>query len=53
MVPYKKMYFHLFNRITDALEHLEKNHIADAREILIRAQQEGEEMYVSAGDGEK
>ncbi len=49
---YKKMYFRLFNRVTDALEILEKstilsNEIMFAIEILKKAQIETEEIYVS------
>ena len=50
MIPYKKMYFHLFNRISDALEALDAGDAARARALLILAQQEGEELYVSAGE---
>ena len=53
MIPYKKMYFHLFNRITDALEALEaleRGEAERARAVLIAAQQEGEELYLSADD---
>ncbi len=37
----------LFNRITDALSALEHQNYGQAREILIRAQQEAEEAYLS------
>ena len=50
MIPYKKMYFHLFNGISDALEALDAGDAARARALLILAQQEGEELYVSAGE---
>ena len=45
---YKNLYFHLFNQITDALEALEKQNYGEARDILIRAQQEAEERYLNA-----
>ena len=48
MVDYKKMYFQLFGAIADAVEALEKNENATAKEILIRAQQKTEELYISA-----
>ena len=35
------MYFKLFNAITDAI-----NHLKEAEDILIKAQQDGEEMYM-------
>ena len=49
MPPYKKLYFHLFNAITDALEKLSEQDFDQAREILIRAQQWGESMYIESG----
>lgn len=45
---YKNLYFHLFNQITDALEAMEKQNYGEARDILIRAQQEAEERYLNA-----
>ena len=44
MDMYKKMYFHLFNSVTDALE---ENNIEKIKRLLIKAQQETEEIYVS------
>ncbi|MBQ8184070.1 MAG: hypothetical protein IJ025_09270 [Clostridia bacterium] len=41
---YKKMYFRLFNKVTDAIEICEDESVKD---ILIKAQQETEEMYMS------
>ena len=38
------MYFHLFNSVTDALE---ENNIEKIKRLLIKAQQETEEIYVS------
>ena len=46
MPPYDKMYSRLFNAITDALELL-RSDPAKAREILVRAQRDTEEMYIS------
>ena len=45
---YKNLYFHLFNQITDALEAMEKQNYGEARDILLRAQQEAEERYLNA-----
>ena len=50
MVEYRKMYTMLFNRITDAIELINKMEIVAAKEILIKAQQDAEEMYVECGD---
>ena len=47
---YKEMYYHLFNALTDALEQLENGQVVLARDILMRAQIETEEMYMD-GDG--
>ncbi len=37
----------LFNAVTDALEQLDRQNIISARDILIRAQQDAEEAYLS------
>ncbi len=50
MPPYKKMYFHLFNAITDALEKLQAKDDVQARDILRKAQQWGETMYIESGE---
>lgn len=44
---YKKMYYHLFNAITDALAVDSKEEI---KESLMKAQQTTEEMYISYGE---
>ena len=43
---FKRMYLLLFNRITDALEALDRGSSEQARAILIRAQQDAEELYI-------
>lgn len=48
MEEYKVPYLILFNRVTDALEALEKDGKADVRDMLIRAQQEAEEAFIAA-----
>ena len=48
---FKRMYFLLFSRITDAIEALEHGDAAQARSILILAQQDAEELYLE-GDEE-
>lgn len=45
---YKKLYFALFNRITDALSALDAGDIERAKQILIAAQQDSEERYITA-----
>ena len=46
----EKRYRLLFNQITDALAALDEMNIGAARQILIRAQQDAEEMYLSEAD---
>ena len=45
-MDYKKLYFHLFNAATDAIELITGGDWIAARDALIRAQQETEEMYM-------
>ena len=48
MPDYQKMYTTLFNAITDAIEKIQQRNCAAAEKILIQAQQETEELYISA-----
>ena len=48
MPDYEKMYHLLFNAITDALEQIEQQNFGIAKDLLIAAQQEAEEIYMSA-----
>lgn len=50
---YKKMYLTLFNAITDALELMERGSSAGAADVLKRAQQSTEEIYMEGGEGER
>lgn len=43
---YEKMYFTLFNQITDALDALNAQNYGQASEILRSAQQQAEEQYI-------
>ena len=45
---YEKLYHLLFNAITDALEQMEQQNYGTAKETLIAAQQEAEEISMSA-----
>lgn len=45
MPDFEKMYFTLFNRITDALSELDAQNYGNAKRILIEAQQLTEEQY--------
>ena len=49
-MDYKKLYFHLFNAATDALQAMEQQNYGQASAILIAAQQETEEMYMDEDD---
>ena len=48
MTDYQKMYTTLFNAVTDALEKMEVQNYDDAKELLISAQQQTEEIYITA-----
>ena len=50
MDNFPKYYTRLFNGITDALEALQNQNYIKAEDILIRAQHEAEEMYLSDGE---
>ena len=50
MEMYQKMYYHLFNAVTDALE---ENDIEKMKKTLVKAQQETEEIYISWEEKEK
>ena len=47
-MDYQKLYTTLFNRITDAICQMEKANYGTAKDILILAQQETEELYLDA-----
>lgn len=50
MEIYKTMYLQLFNAVTDSLEALTAQNFGQAKEILIKAQQEAEEYYLEHGE---
>lgn len=47
MVDFAKLYFTLFNRVTDALTELDNANYGNAKNILIEAQQTTEELYLA------
>jgi hypothetical protein len=53
MENFPKYYARLFNGITDAIEALQEQNYIKAQDILIRAQQDAEEMYLEDGDEEE
>ena len=44
---YKQMYYTLFNCVSDAIEALRQGKTLSAQSILIKAQQNTEEIYIS------
>ena len=50
MEIYKKMYYRLFNGITDALTEMERQNYGAAAEILRQSQIDSEEIYLDAED---
>ena len=46
MRPFKKMYYYLFNAITDALKAMEERNYENAEQILMAAQQWSENAYI-------
>lgn len=47
--PYQQMYVTLFKAVTAALYMMEDGEVLKARGVLVRAQQETEELYIEAG----
>lgn len=52
MSDFPNYYTLLFNRITDAIKALDRQDYGSARDILVKAQQDAEELYLEAGDSE-
>ena len=47
---YRNMYARMFNAVTDALKELEKQNYGVARQLLMQAQIDCEEIYMQAGE---
>lgn len=47
-MDYQKLYSLLFNAITDALEAMEAQNFGQARQALVSAQQQTEELYMDS-----
>ena len=47
-MDFKKLYFTLFNTLSDAVEHINPHDYEEARRLLIHAQQEAEECYITS-----
>ncbi len=50
---YKRLYYMLFNYITDAIRALQGGNYRKALDILIKAQQESEELYISSDEDDE
>lgn len=50
---YQKMYYLLFNAITNAIEEIRNRNYGNAETALVKAQQAAEELYLSYGDDEE
>ena len=50
MEVYQKMYYLLFNAITDALKQMDAQNYGEAKETLISAQQKAEEIYIDSAE---
>lgn len=48
--PYQKMYTTLFKAVTAALYMMEDSEFTKARAVLVRAQQEAEELYIKGAE---
>ena len=46
---YQRMYLTLFNHVTSAIRELEQMNIGQAKALLIKGQQQTEEIYLSTG----
>lgn len=45
---YRTLYFKLFGVLADAVELLEAGNVWQAKDLLIKAQQEAEELYIES-----
>ena len=50
MSNYEAMYACLFNVLSDVAEAIEKHNYGQAREMIMAAQRETEEIYISSED---
>ena len=48
MASYRKMYYHLFNAVTDSLQQLEQGRIPLAVYTLMQAQADCEKMFMES-----
>lgn len=50
---YKKLYFMMFNRVTDAVNALKEGRSDDALQVLKCAQEEAEQIFIESGEDNK
>jgi len=50
---YKKLYYQLFNAVTDSLSAMDLENYGQARQILMNAQQTCEELYLQLSPDEE
>ena len=53
MIDYQKLYTTLFNSLTDAIEEMDTHNFGNAKKIIIKAQQDAEQMYLAQSDDEE
>lgn len=51
MEQYQKPYYTLFNAVTDAVAAMEAQNFGQARQMLVQAQQDCEEWFLSHPEG--
>jgi len=52
-IVYKKLYYQLFNAVTDSLSAMDLENYGQARQILMNAQQTCEELYLQLSPDEE
>ena len=50
---YETMYYKMLNAATDAIMEIEEGKVEKAKEMLIHAQQDCKEIYISAGEDDE
>ena len=53
MPNFEEMYYTLFRAITKAIESIDDANYGTARDLLIQAQQQTEEVYISAEESDR
>ena len=50
MLDYERLYLGLFNACTDAIDAIDRLDYGAAKDVLICAQQDAEELYLTMGE---